>query len=65
MLFVLEEEVVLLNKVVEYIRLHHHVLRFIGVIVMLTETPINSKTIIGDPSKLILDLSHQGLVFVD
>ena len=63
-LFCLEEEVVLLNKVVEHISLHHHVLGLIGVVVMLTKTPINPKTVISDPTKLVTDLCHQGLIFV-
>ena len=60
----LEEEVVLLNKVVEYIRLHHHVLGLISVVVVLTKTPINPKTMIRDLPKLVSDLRHQGLVLV-
>ena len=60
----LEEEVVLLNKVVEHISLHHHVLGLIGVVVMLTKTPINPKTAISNPTKLVTDLCHQGLIFV-
>ena len=63
-LLFLEEEVVLLNKVVEHIGLHHHVLRLIGVIVVLTKTTINPKTVIGDLSKLISDLSHQCLILI-
>ena len=63
-LFRLEEEVVLLNKVVEHIRPEHHVLRLIGVVVVLTKTPINPKTVISDFPKLITDLSHQRLILV-
>ena len=60
----LEEEVVLLNKVVEHIGLHHHVLGLISVVVVLTKTPINPKTMIRDLPKLVSDLRHQGLVLV-
>ena len=63
-LLFLEEEVVLLDKVVEYVRLHHHVLRLISVVVVLTETPINPETMISDLSELVTDLRHQGLVLV-
>ena len=60
----LEEKVILLDEVIHHIRLHHHVLGFVRIIVVLTETPINPKTVISDPSKLITDLSHQSLIFV-
>ena len=64
-LFGLEEKVVLLDKVVEYVRLHHHVLGLIGVVVVLTKTPINPKTVISDPPELIPDLSHESLILTD
>ena len=63
-LLFLEEEIVLLNKVVEHIGLHHHVLGLIGVVVVLTKTPINPQTVISNLPKLISDLRHQGLVLV-
>ena len=62
--FFLEEKVVLLNKVVDYVSLHHHVLGLIGVVVVPTKTPINPKTVISDLSKLVTDLRHQGLILV-
>ena len=60
-----EEEVVLLNKVIHHIRLHHHVLGLIRVIVVLTKTTINPKAMISDLTKLITDLSHQCLILVN
>ena len=63
-LLFLEEEIVLLNKVVEHIGLHHHVLGFISIVVVLSKTPINPKTMIRNLPKLITDLCHQGLVLV-
>ena len=63
-LLFLEEEVVLLNKVVEHIGLHHHVLWLISVVVVLSKTPINPKTVISDPTKLVTDLRHQCLILV-
>ena len=63
-LLFLEEEIVLLNKVVEHIGLHHHVLGLISVVVVLTKTPINPKTMIRDLPKLVSDLRHQCLVLV-
>ena len=59
-----EEKVILLNKVVEYVRPKHHVLGLIRIIVVLTKTTINPKTVIGDLSKLVSDLSHQRLVLI-
>ena len=63
-LLFLEEEIVLLNKVIEHIGLHHHVLGLISVVVVLSKTPINPKTVICNLPKLISDLRHQGLVLV-
>ena len=62
--FFLEQEIVLLNKVVDDVSLHHHVLGLIGVVVVPTKTPINPKTVISDLTKLISDLRHQRLIFI-
>ena len=63
-LFGLEEKVVLLDEVVEYIRLHHHFLRLIVVVVVLTKTTINPKAVISYLTKLVSNLSHQSLILV-
>ena len=60
----LEEQVVLLDKVIHHIGLHHHVLGLIRVVVVLTKTPINPKAMISDLTKLITDLSHQRLILI-
>ena len=63
-LLFLEEEIVLLDKVVEHIGLHHHVLGLISIVVVLSKTPINPETVIRNLPKLVSDLSHQSLIFV-
>ena len=60
-----EEKVVLLDKVIQHVSPEHHVLRLISVVVVLTETTINTKTVIGDPSELISDLCHESLILTD
>ena len=64
-LLFLEEEVILLDKVIQHVSPEHHVLGLISVVVMLTKTPINPKTVIGNPSELIPDLRHESLILTD